>query len=551
MPGPPRWPYALRAAVSTAIPVVVGVAAGDIGAGLVGTIGAFTSRFGVGRPYLNRAVQLLVVAAALALSVAAGVAAATSAWLGVVVVSAIAVAAVWLCNALTVGPPGAYVFVVACAAGIGVSGSHLTAWHTGLLVFGGGLIAWLIQMAGAVTGFRNPERAAVRAAADAVASFIDAADDGRQAARHRAATALHQAWGVLVNYQPVAPAAGGELARLRAANHALHVLFAEALTGPAAPGSAELARRLGAGDENPDVVAVRDADRMPLGRPPVRILLRDAVRTGSHTRRVMARVAVGVPLAGLAAAAFGVDRAYWAMAAAVLVLHQGADLVRTVRRGGERLLGTWVGLGLAAVILWTHPHGLVIAAVLAVLNFTVEMLVVRHYALASVFITATALTIAGGGHPIDVGHVLLARGLDTLIGCAVAVAVYLALARRQEHRRLDDAIGHTLDAIATAADDLAGGDATSLQARTRRRDLQRSVLHMLEAHDAAAAGTGAQRAGARELWPVVVATEHLAYRTIAGFWAAEKSGAPPARASVDDIGIEVADLRAAAAREAR
>lgn len=553
MPGPPRWPYALRAAVSTAIPVVVGVAAGDIGAGLIATIGGFTSRFGVGRPYLNRGLQLLVVAAALAASVAAGAAAATNTWLGVVVVSVIAVAAVWLCNALTVGPPGAYVFVVACAAGIGVSGAHLPAWQTGLLVLGGGMVAWLLQMAGALTAFRAPERAAVRAAADAVASFIETegSDDDRQGARHHAATALHQAWGVLVNYQPVAPAPDGQLARLRAANHALHVLFAEALTGPVAPGSAELARRLGAGAADPDEVAVRDADRIPLGRPPAAALLRDAVRTGSHTRRVMARVAVGVPLAGLAAAAFGVDRAYWAMAAAVLVLHQGFDLVRTVRRGGERLLGTWVGLGLAAIILWTHPHGLVIAAVLAVLNFTIEMLVVRYYALASVFITATALTIAAGARPVDAGPLLLARGLDTLIGCAVAVLVYLVMARRQEHRRLDGAVGATLDAIAAAAAELAGGDPTSLPARTRRRDLQRAVLRMLEAHDAAVAGTGAQRAGARELWPVVVATEHLAYRTIAGFWAAEKSGAPVAQASVDDIGAEVAELRAAAQRVAR
>lgn len=265
----------------------------------------------------------------------------------------------------------------------------------------------------------------------------------------------------------------------------------------------------------------------------------------------MARVAVGVPLAGLAAAAFGVDRAYWAMSAAVLVLHQGADLIRTMQRGGERLLGTWVGLGLAAVILWTHPHGLVIAAVLAVLNFTIEMLVVRHYALASVFITATALTIAAGGHPIDAGHVLLARGLDTLIGCAVAVAVYLLMARRQEHRRLGDAVTATLDAIAAAAADLVDGDATSLSARTRRRDLQRSVLHMLEAHEAATAGTGAQRTGARDLWPVVVAAEHLAYRTIAGFWAAEQTAAPVDRAAVDDIGAEVEELRAAADRGAR
>ena len=410
-------------------------------------------------------------------------------------------------------------------------------------------MSWLVQMAGALAGFRKPERTAVRTAAEAVATFLDAADhEQRGATRNRAASALHQAWRVLVTYQPVPPRPGSVVHRLRAATHALHVLFADALTAPPPPGAAALARRLGTGEADPAEVAARDADRLPLGRPPTAVLLRDAVRTGSHTRRVMARVAVGVPLAGAAAAAFGVDRAYWAMAAAVLVLHQGADLLRTVRRGTERMVGTWIGLGLAALIMLTHPHGVVLAAVLAVLQFTIEMLVVKHYALASVFITAMALTIATGTREVDVGHLLLSRGFDTMIGCAVAVAVYLVMARRQEHHRLDDAITRTLDAITAAVTPLTDGDAVSLGARTSRRDLQRSVLTMLEAYDAAAVGSPAQRATARTLWPVVVAAEHLGYRTIAAYWAAERDGEVATGTSADDIAGEVDELRAAAAR---
>ena len=36
-----RLPTAIRAAISTAVPVVIGVALGDLGAGLIATIGAF------------------------------------------------------------------------------------------------------------------------------------------------------------------------------------------------------------------------------------------------------------------------------------------------------------------------------------------------------------------------------------------------------------------------------------------------------------------------------------------------------------------------------
>ena len=529
MPPPPRWPIAVRAAISTAVPVVVGWSVGDVGAGLIATIGAFTSRYGIGRPYLNRGAQLAVVDVTLATAVALGAWAASITWVGVLVVSGVAIIAVWLCNALSVGPPGAYVFVVACAAGIGVSASHLSPLQVGLLVAAGGAVAWAVQMVGALTDFRRPERQAVSTAADAVAEYIEKVGTADQdPARHRAATALHNAWSTLINYQLFDGPAGRTLYRLRAANHAVHTLFADAMAAASddsapAQGSADLARRLGSLRAAPELVAVRDTDRLPLGRPPVSNLLRRAVEPRSQTRRVMLRVAIGVPLAGAAAATLGVDRAYWAMAAAVLVLHQGTDLVHTVRRGVERLLGPWIGLGLSAVILVMHPDGLLLAVVLALLQFAIEMLVTRNYTLATVFITATALTIASGTRHPDIGELLLSRGVDTLIGCTVGLAVYLAMAPRQEAGRLSDAVVHTRDAIAAAAEFLSHNDATSLAARTSRRDLQRATLDMLDAHRDAEHGSGSQRAAARRLWPDVVATEHTAYRTIAQFWGMERT----------------------------
>ncbi|MDX1871821.1 FUSC family protein [Mycolicibacterium sp. 120266] len=516
---PPRLPVALRAAVSTAIPVLVGNATGALGAGLIATLGAFTARFGVGRPYLSRAAHLALVAGALALAVTAGAWAADVAWAGVLTVSAIAVLAVWLCSALKVGPPGAYVFVVACAAGIGVSASRLSPWQIGALVLAGGMLAWAVQMLGALTSFRRPERVAVQTAADRVADYLGAVGGpDEDAARRRAAHALHQAWTALADQQPVA-SGSRELHRLRAANHAVHVLFARA-----EPDTADLAHALGRLEADPDAVAHRDPDRHPPPQAPARHLLRAALRTGSQTRRVMVRVAIGVPLAGFAAVGLGVDRAYWAMAAAVLILHQGAPLWHALRRGAERLLGTWIGLALAAAIIVIHPQGWLLAAVLALLNFAIEMLVARTYLLASVFITATALTIGTASHPLapgQVGHLLLTRGIDTFIGCAIGLAVYLALARRQETHRLADALAATRAALACAEPFVAAGDTASLAARTARRDLQISALDMLDVLDAAQAGPRDQRADATRLGPEVLAVERASSQTIAALWAVE------------------------------
>jgi uncharacterized membrane protein YccC len=531
--GDGRWPIALRAAISTAIPVAVGWAAGNVGSGLIATLGAFTSRFGSGRPYLNRGVQLAVVAVALAAAVSVGSWAAQVIWFGVAVVSAVAVASVWLCNALAVGPPGAYVFVLACAAGLGVSAAHLEPWQVGALVLAGGAVAWLAQMASALGGPRRPERSAVTAAGAAVADYIEAVGSPReQAARHRAATALHRSWNVLINFQPVDRPTDDTLRDLRAANHALHVLFADSMStagsgSTPAPDGADTARGIASLQLAPETVSARDPDRIPLGRPSAVILLSRALRPGSHVRHVMVRVGIAAPLAGAAATLLGIGHAYWAIAAAVLVLHQGADRSRTLRRGAERLVGTWVGLALAGGIMWLHPQGLWLALILAVLQFVIEMLVVRNYGLASVFITAAALTIATGTRQVDVAEVLLARGSDTLVGCAVGVAVFLVTSRFQESTRLVESIADTVDAVAVTSAHLAAPDTATLPARAARRDLQLAAVTMRDAADAAEAGSVQQRATALRLAPVVTATEHLAYRTIAACWAMENHTSDP------------------------
>ena len=54
-------------------------------------------------------------------------------WAGIAMVSLVAVAAVWLCNSLAVGPP-AHTCSWWGAAGVGTSSTHLPPWVLGLLV---------------------------------------------------------------------------------------------------------------------------------------------------------------------------------------------------------------------------------------------------------------------------------------------------------------------------------------------------------------------------------------------------------------------------------
>jgi len=525
---PRRWPFAARVAACTAVVVSIGWAVGDVGAGLIATLGMFTADYGSRRPYANRALQSAIIAVALAAAVTIGAWSAQAGWMAVASVSAVAVVAVWLCTGLAVGPPGAFVFVLACAAGVGVSASHRPAWQVGLLVLAGGAVAWVAAISPALVDPRGPEKAAVAAAGRAVAAYVETATTTESVTTRRAAaTALVYAWAVLVDYQPRAVPASRMLIRLRRANHALHVLFTDAIAaasrGESMPdGTASLARDIGSLQEDSAVVAERVEGRSPLRRPTTVAQLLRAVEPDGHARRVMLRVAIATPLAGACAASLGISHAYWAMAAAVLMLHQGDHRIATFQRGAARVLGTLAGLCLAALILSAHPAGPWLIVTLAALQFAIKVSNVRNYALATVFTTATGLTIGTATHRVDVGELLSARALDTVIGCGIGVVVYLIAVNLQESDRVQVSLSRTMQRIAAVTEFLVRGDASSLAARGARRDLQESIFDLNAADDAARKGSQRDRATAARLNRIVAATEQLGYATVAASWAAEQ-----------------------------
>ncbi|MEJ0002884.1 MAG: hypothetical protein WDN30_03740 [Pararobbsia sp.] len=72
----------------------------------------------------------------------------------------IAMAATFLCHTFRIGPPGAYLFALACAAGTAMPASTDP---IGLLVLGGGIVSWVMHLCGALFAPRGPEQAAVAA----------------------------------------------------------------------------------------------------------------------------------------------------------------------------------------------------------------------------------------------------------------------------------------------------------------------------------------------------------------------------------------------------
>jgi len=118
------------------------------------------------------------------------------------------------------------------------------------------------------------------------------------------------------------------------------------------------------------------------------------------------------------AQALHLQRAYWVPVSCVVVI-QGVNLRAIWTRKVHRLIGTTIGLGLAWLLLLIPFDPWRVSLIVMGLAFIVEVIVVRQYALAVIFITPLAILLAetattGHGSP---GALIHARFLDTLLGC--------------------------------------------------------------------------------------------------------------------------------------
>lgn len=151
-----------------------------------------------------------------------------------------------------------------------------------------------------------------------------------------------------------------------------------------------------------------------------------------------ARYVLAVGAAGTVGVLSGSGHPHWAMAAAAVPL-AGADLPSSVRRGIHRIVGTFVGLAVTAVVIMPGPWSLaglfpgrqaVLLALLVILfQFTTELFMARHYGLAMVSFTPVILLMTQLADPIDPAVLILERGVETLVGALVGIAVVVAVRR--------------------------------------------------------------------------------------------------------------------------
>lgn len=158
------------------------------------------------------------------------------------------------------------------------------------------------------------------------------------------------------------------------------------------------------------------------GRP-----VRTSRAAGRETLTQAVTVALGAALAGTAGLLLVGDHWYWAMVAAVAALG-GVQLTARLVRGIQRLIGTGLGVLIAAGLLALGLPPLATIAVAVLCQVGAELYVGRNYGIAMVFVTPLALLMVALAVPADPARLLADRLLDTVIGVAVGTAVALVSA---------------------------------------------------------------------------------------------------------------------------
>lgn len=145
-----------------------------------------------------------------------------------------------------------------------------------------------------------------------------------------------------------------------------------------------------------------------------------------ETRIIFRRVMVSVTVASAISLPLGIDRIYWVVAVAGVVLQVSHAARVSIVRAANRVLGTALGFLVFGLILWLQPSAMWLVLVVALLQAAVEVVVARNYALGLIFITPVALTIVSVGRQVDATLIMRDRFLDTLLGAVIAIAVLLA-----------------------------------------------------------------------------------------------------------------------------
>lgn len=546
------FPYvkAIKAGLASALPILIGLICGNLGYGLLASLGGFTYLYVFNQPYAERARRIFFVMLGITLSVVLGTLLAPYPLAAAIAMGIVAAIPIFVFGALKITGPSAIFFVLTYAMTTGMPVDPSLAPLRGGLVLLGGALSWLICMSGWLVNPHGPETNAIQKVYVELAKLIKTAGtDEFNATRHRTVTALKNAEDTLLGGR-ASFTASDLFKRLFLLNEQANVIFQEVLElAASSPGrlpailssSAEAVAasigvktpaktgRLPGGaltdkqerilmeiykaDAYSNEPVQHIAPKIALQKPSLKMMLLGAYDKNSVVYLTALRTGVIVIIAALIAISFDFNRSYWVPLSCAAVM-AGSNFVGTFHRAVQRTIGTIVGLLVAGVILANVHNGYLIAFIVFVLTFLTETVIVRNYGLAAMFFTPAALVMAEYSMQLfDFQYFATVRITDIIVGSIIGLVGTVIVGRRLATSLLNHFISKTIRSQGQFLLMLFSPENSELTMENSkdRGKMQTNIINLLTVYNTALGELHSGKTKLEAIWPVIFSLEQLGY----------------------------------------
>ncbi|WP_432339198.1 FUSC family protein [Bacillus tequilensis] len=532
------WKKAIGSGIASGFPVLAGTLMGHTDYGLSASIGGFVYLYAGGESYKKRALKLLLVSIGIAFSFGLGTLLSGTVWMMAAVLGQIGAAAMFIFSALGIQGPAPMFFVLAFLVSTGLPADPSQALFRAELTCLGGIFAMGIALIGWLWNKHGPEEAVLQKTYDQLAACLSAVGTpGFQNAQHQTMLMLRTArqtvlgkgnrrkkslhderffrllekaddiFLAIIHFSAETP--DGKTAQIeKALRQTGDMLGHDRAFSPfqMKENNPEPSRKLF--EEINEALHIASGEFDKLDGEPSRLPnsfydLRNAFDWQSPVLIRALKYGIVLFAADLFALTFGFARSYWIPLSAAAVM-LGTTVVFTLHRAIQRSAGTVLGVGLAGAILFLKPDGVYIALCIAALQYLLEMLIVRNYALAVPFLTANALVITESMHGgSDIGYFMIARLTDVAVGSVIGLLGTMLLWRRFSKKRLPELMREVIRLEGQFMEKLLTGQTAD------EHKLRGSLVRLRDAYDKTLGEFPNIHADA--LWPAISGAQHLGY----------------------------------------
>lgn len=581
---PIPWAAASRAAIALALPLAIGLAAGEPAYGALASMGALSGVIGdTADAYRMRILNIAVPQLFGAIGVTIGSLVFGHGWVAVGAVTGVALVSGMISTIGAVASVSSLLLLLNCSIGAGLPlpGSW---WLAPVLMSGGGLLVLALALLAWPLRSGVPERVAVAHTYRTVADLLAATGTERYVdVRFAVTQSLNQSYDLALARRAFHHGRSPEVVRLLAQLNAITPVIEAApavhqFNEPLAPEVPDALRHLadavetgytgpiGLGLPVPtnetaravdhalrhaaDVVSDRNADKASLhnvddrlGRPAaLRVRATRAARNvllSAASWRYGLRLALCIGLAQALVSLVPVPRSYWVALTITFVMKP--DFGSVFSRALLRALGTVAGLVVAAVVLALVPLGWWDVPVMFVLGPLIPVLGPRGYGYQTAAVTPVILLLSDVLNHLGTA-LLVPRLVDSLIGCAIALVAGYLLWPESWHTRVGDRLA---DAVADTARyvEYAFGTDVDPAARARmRRRLYRDLSAIRTEFQRALSEPPPNGRRAAAWLPLVVATERIVDATTAAGVRLRHGAQRPSPAEISHVALQLREL---------